>query len=263
MSSLIEKFNTNRLPDGRPTGWRAFRIQEEGLRSVVMGTLWEKATLVARRPPTEEDSCGIYSVVRPRDVGQHTTQTPIIGRVALGGRIVLGHNGVVRAERAEIIGLHVPHGVAAKWKSYDMQWPFEVLHGYGVPVELVTDYSKFGLSGSFSIIDAAVVRRNASIDVAGEILKKVRQHIQEVMGELPLADTIRGVNVWTGNSHYWVLSVAKTKGGWKVERSIRTREWDEVPSYSPRAFCRGERPVPLPRRNRVDICLRLWRMNDA
>jgi hypothetical protein len=92
-------------------GYRAWRLDTRGLRSVAAGARWSGRVLVADCPhgdrhadsavPVAACRCGIYALHEPRSLFHDGL---IWGAVALDGRVLLYENGL-RAERATVLVL--------------------------------------------------------------------------------------------------------------------------------------------------------------
>jgi hypothetical protein len=94
----------------RVLGYRAWRLDSRGLRSVATAARWSRRTLVAdcarhghHAAPVAHCRCGIYALhePEPRLLSQHGL---LWGAVALDGRVLLYGNGI-RAERATVLVL--------------------------------------------------------------------------------------------------------------------------------------------------------------
>jgi hypothetical protein len=97
----------------RVLGYRAWRLDHRGLRSVAAPTRWSRRTLIATCPregrhgdqaiPVVRCACGIYALHEPEP--RLLCRDGIVwGAVALDGRALLYGNGV-RAERATVLVL--------------------------------------------------------------------------------------------------------------------------------------------------------------
>ena len=124
----------------RVLGYRAWRLDSEGLRSVAAPARWSGSTLVADCPhgggygdhaaPVARCRCGIYALHEPP---QSLFGDDLVwGAVALDGRVLLYRNGL-RAERATILVLAYagdePHpGLARAARALDVELvPFSAL----------------------------------------------------------------------------------------------------------------------------------------
>ena len=124
----------------RVLGYRAWRLDSQGLRSVAAPARWSGRTLIADCPPggghgdhaapIARCRCGIYALHEPP---QSLFDDELVwGAVALDGRVLLYRNGL-RAERAMILVLAYagdqPHpGLARAARALDVELvPFSAL----------------------------------------------------------------------------------------------------------------------------------------
>ena len=124
----------------RVLGYRAWRLDSEGLRSVAAPARWSRRTLVAdcarggghgdHGAPVTRCGCGIYALHEP----PHSLfdWELVWGAVALDGRVLLYENGL-RAERATVLVLAYPGdapqpGLADAARALDVELvPFSAL----------------------------------------------------------------------------------------------------------------------------------------
>jgi hypothetical protein len=124
----------------RVLGYRAWRLDPSGLRSVAAEACWSRRTLVAACPrgggrgdhaaPVARCRCGIYALHEPpRSLFDHEL---VWGAVALDGRVLLYGNGL-RAERATVLvlayaGDEPQPGLARAARALDVELvPFSAL----------------------------------------------------------------------------------------------------------------------------------------
>jgi hypothetical protein len=124
----------------RVLGYRAWRLDSRGLRSVAAQACWSQRTLVADCPrgggfgdhaaPVARCRCGIYALHEPP--GMLFDDELVWGAVALDGRVLLYGNGL-RAERAMVLvlayaGDEPQPGLARAARALDVELvPFSAL----------------------------------------------------------------------------------------------------------------------------------------
>ena len=122
-------------------GYRAWRLDSSGLRSVAAEVHWSRRTLVADCPhggrhgdhavPVARCRCGIYALHEPEPRLLFPDRL-VWGAVALDGRVLLYGNGL-RAERATVLVLAYPRdephpGLARAARGLDVELvPFSAL----------------------------------------------------------------------------------------------------------------------------------------
>jgi len=125
----------------RVLGYRAWRLDAGGLRSVTGRVRWSRRTLVADCPrggghgehaaPVADCRCGIYALHEP-PVSRFDAANFVCGAVALDGRVLLYRDGL-RAERATVLVLAYagdePHpGLACAARALEVELvPFSAL----------------------------------------------------------------------------------------------------------------------------------------
>ena len=125
----------------RVLGYRAWRLDSSGLRSVAVEVRWSRRTLVAdcarggghgdHAVPVARCRCGVYALHEP-EPRLLVRDGLVWGAVALDGRVLLYGNGI-RAERATVLVLayvgHEPQpGLARAARALDVELvPFSAL----------------------------------------------------------------------------------------------------------------------------------------
>jgi hypothetical protein len=98
----------------RVLGYRAWRLDSRGLRSVAAPARWSRRTLIAdcsrgggygdHAAPVARCECGIYALHEPVAIAVRQRRDFVWGAVGLDGRVLLYENGL-RAERATVLVL--------------------------------------------------------------------------------------------------------------------------------------------------------------
>jgi hypothetical protein len=152
----------------RVLGYRAWRLDFRGLRSVAAQVRWGRRTLVADCPrggghgdqaaPVARCGCGIYALHEPP--GLLFDDELVWGAVALDGRVLLYGNGL-RAERATVLvlayrGDQPQPGLARAARALDVELvPFSAL------------IAAAGARGAVSVPDPEILERGRPGDADG------------------------------------------------------------------------------------------------
>jgi TM2 domain-containing membrane protein YozV len=104
------------------------------LRSTGKGTVWKDRALTADKPPTEENAHGVYAYRTGVASLNRQVIGLVFGIVDMTGRFEYHSNGVIRAERGEILLLVCNRGWYNKGRRISAK--------YGIPVVFVKDTSE-------------------------------------------------------------------------------------------------------------------------